>query len=859
MQVKKTQKKKKYKRVESGFSKYKNEILGLILFALGILALFSFAFSDSMGVFGNGITNLMLGFLGITAYVCPFILIVYGVAMIFKKNSHIFELRIIYFSILVVLLSAFMQVAIFDYDEYTGRKFFGSIANFYSQGTKAQGGGVLGGLLSLPFLMTFQVLGTIIILTTISIIDIILLTNVSMAAFLRNVSAYFSKRIKASNENRKLRKAQRQQELEEDTELADELIQDETPVNKKKIINFKIERENRANKVPKKLSNSEATENVDSSASIDEVDAVTENNEQEEFTVSFTGFNELADELVISDINKTNFTNDENLNNNEAINHNEDDILDMESDTSDPNTTGKEPLAISNNENAEDNGEITIPPIEVKPIVYNYPSVDLLDESKEDLSNVKALKNIALEGAKKLEDTLKSFGVEARVINISRGPAVTRYELQPSPGVKVSKIVNLSDDIALNLAAAGVRIEAPIPGKAAVGIEVPNKEMSAVLLRDILESKEFTNHASKLSFSVGKDISGETVVADIGKMPHLLVAGATGSGKSVCINSLIMSILFKASPEEVKLLLVDPKVVELGIYNGIPHLLIPVVTDPKKAAGALNWAVQEMINRYKLFADKGVRDLKGYNAMLKANDEPGILPQVVIIVDELADLMMAAPNDVEDAICRLAQMARAAGMHLVIATQRPSVDVITGVIKANIPSRISFAVSSQVDSRTILDMGGAEKLLGRGDMLFYPVGEPKPLRVKGSFVSDTEVERVVEYIKTQGYSSYDENIIEKINDSSVGNDANSGDNDALLNQAIDMVVDAGQASVSLVQRKFKVGYSRAARIIDQMEARNIVGRFEGSKPRQVLITKQQWIEMQMSEQKSEKQNSQQQV
>lgn len=869
MQAKKTQKKKKYKRVESGFSKYKNEILGLILFALGILALFSFVFSNSMGVFGNGITNIMLGLLGITAYVCPFILIVYGVAMIFKKNSHIFELRIIYFSILVILLSAFMQVAIFDYDEYTGRTFFRSIANFYSQGTKAEGGGVLGGLLSLPFLMTFQVLGTIIILTTISIIDIILLTNVSMAAFLRKVTAFFSKKIKASNENRKIRKAERQKELEENAELADESIQNEAPAKKKKIINFKIERENRENKVPKKLGKDEAAENGESSVSIDEAsDVIAENNEQDEFTVSFTGFNEFADKLVISDINKTNFTNDndENLNNNEAINQNDyienyqnqNDILEMDSDVSAPNTSGKEPLVISN-DNTQDNGEFTIPPIEAKPIVYNYPSVDLLDESKEDLSNVKALKNIALEGAKKLEDTLKSFGVEARVINISRGPAVTRYELQPSPGVKVSKIVNLSDDIALNLAAAGVRIEAPIPGKAAVGIEVPNKEMSAVLLRDILESKEFSNHASKLAFSVGKDISGETVVADIGKMPHLLVAGATGSGKSVCINSLIMSILFKASPEEVKLLLVDPKVVELGIYNGIPHLLIPVVTDPKKAAGALNWAVQEMINRYKLFADKGVRDLKGYNAMLKANNEQGILPQVVIIVDELADLMMAAPNDVEDAICRLAQMARAAGMHLVIATQRPSVDVITGVIKANIPSRISFAVSSQVDSRTILDMGGAEKLLGRGDMLFYPVGEPKPLRVKGSFVSDTEVERVVEYIKTQGYSSYDENIIEKINDSSVGNDANSGDNDALLNQAIDMVVDAGQASVSLVQRKFKVGYSRAARIIDQMEARNIVGRFEGSKPRQVLITKQQWIEMQMSDQKSDKQNSQQQV
>lgn len=871
MQAKKTQKKKKYKRVESGFSKYKNEILGLILFAFGILSLFSFVFKNSMGVFGKGFTNLLLGFLGLTAYICPIILIVYGVAMIFKKNSHIFNLRIIYFSILVILLSAFMQVAIFDYSEYAERSFFRSLSNFYTQGAQSIGGGVIGGLLSLPFLMTFQVLGTIIILTTISIIDIILLTNVSMAAFLRKISAYLSGKVKISNENRKIRKAERLQQLEEENNAVDESISEEAPANKKKVINFKIERESRVSKDQRKLGTDESTNTAENSAVLDNAEAgeniTTEGNEQEEFSVSFTGFNDLADELVMSDINKANFSDDIiGIDKSEDIS--ECGSIDSESQIKKPeeledcdistleNTTCSEQSAQIDNESSQDNGEIIIPPLEVKPIIYNYPSVDLLDESKEDLSNMKALKNIALEGAKKLEDTLKSFGVEARVINISRGPAVTRYELQPSPGVKVSKIVNLSDDIALNLAAAGVRIEAPIPGKAAVGIEVPNKEMSAVLLRDILESKEFINHPSKLAFSVGKDISGETVVADIGKMPHLLVAGATGSGKSVCINSLIMSILFKASPEEVKLLLVDPKVVELGIYNGIPHLLIPVVTDPKKAAGALNWAVQEMINRYKLFADKGVRDLKGYNAMLKANDEQGILPQVVIIVDELADLMMAAPNDVEDAICRLAQMARAAGMHLVIATQRPSVDVITGVIKANVPSRVSFAVSSQVDSRTILDMGGAEKLLGRGDMLFYPVGEPKPIRVKGSFVSDTEVERVVEYIKTQGYSSYDENIIEKINDSSVGNDSNSGDNDPLLNQAIDMVVDQGQASVSLVQRKFKVGYSRAARIIDQMEARNIVGRFEGSKPRQVLITKQQWIEMQMSNSKSEKQSSQ---
>lgn len=833
MQVKKTQKKKKYKRVESGFSRYKNEIIGLIMFALGVLALFGFIFTTSMGVFGIVVTKVLLGLLGATAYICPVILITCGVAMIFKKDTHTFKLRVIYFSILVILISAFLQVAIFEYDEYTGRKFFNSISKFYHDGTNISGGGVMGGLLSLPFLMTFQVLGTIIILTTISVIDIILLTNVSMAAFLRNVSAFFSQKVRAASEKRKLKKAERLLEEEEDLDDDLEGLIDIEPKPKNKIINFKIERESRSKKEPKSMAVAEETP----AQNIAQVDS---ENEKDEFCVGLTGFNDITDELIISDIKGIGFGSELRLT---------DTVVDSEpiaenlSDINHKTETSK-------NIDTQDSGEVIIPPtVQTKPLIYNYPSLDLLDESKDDLSNVKALKNTALEGAKKLEDTLKSFGVEARVINISRGPAVTRYEIQPSPGVKVSKIVNLSDDIALNLAAAGVRIEAPIPGKAAVGIEVPNKDMSAVYLKDMLESKEFVNHPSKLAFSVGKDISGETVIADIGKMPHLLVAGATGSGKSVCINSLIMSILFKASPEEVKLLMVDPKVVELGIYNGIPHLLIPVVTDPKKAAGALNWAVQEMVNRYKLFADKGVRDLKGYNTMLKNSGEQGILPQIVIIVDELADLMMVAPNDVEDAICRLAQMARAAGMHLVIATQRPSVDVITGVIKANVPSRISFAVSSQVDSRTILDMGGAEKLLGRGDMLFYPVGEPKPIRVKGSFVSDTEVERVVEFIKTQGYSNYDENIIEKINDHSTGNDDNAGDNDELLNQAIDMVVDAGQASVSLVQRKFKVGYSRAARIIDQMEARNIVGRFEGSKPRQVLISKQQWMELQMNSKK----------
>ncbi len=827
MKVKKVQKKKKYKRVESGFSKYRNEIMGLITFAFGVLSLFSFIFTESMGVFGRAIAHLLLGFLGATAYIIPVILIICGIAMIFKKDSHTFKVKVIYFGILIILISAFLQVAEFKLDEYKGREFFASLQKFYTDGTSLTGGGIIGGLLSLPFLMTFQVKGTIIILITISIIDIILLTNYSLAVFLKNVSTFVSAKFKEAKENRNIRKAARLQAEEDIEEVIEDVLEEgqEKPA-RKKIINFKIERENRANKAAKKLS----AEQEDTPAS--------DNEElQKEFTVSLQGFNDVADELVVSDMKNIRFGKEMAEKIQEPVLQNQ------------PVEEAKPEEAAKNAVSADStDDEIIIPAaVPAKPIVYNYPSIDLLDMSKDDLLNAKALKNSALDGAKKLEDTLKSFGVEARVINISRGPAVTRYELQPSPGVKVSKIVNLSDDIALNLAAAGVRIEAPIPGKAAVGIEVPNKEMSAVTLREIIESKEFTNHPSKLAFSVGKDISGETVVADIGKMPHLLVAGATGSGKSVCINSLIMSILFKASPEDVKLLMVDPKVVELGIYNGIPHLLIPVVTDPKKAAGALNWAVQEMVNRYKLFADKGVRDLKGYNAHLKANNEEGKLPEVVIIVDELADLMMVAPNDVEDAICRLAQMARAAGMHLVIATQRPSVDVITGVIKANIPSRISFAVSSQVDSRTILDMSGAEKLLGKGDMLFYPVGEPKPLRVKGSFVSDTEVERAVEYIKTQGYSNYDENIIEKINDTSTGHEDNAGDNDELLNQAIDMVVEAGQASVSLVQRKFKVGYSRAARIIDQMEARNIVGRFEGSKPRQVLISKQQWMELQMNE------------
>lgn len=455
------------------------------------------------------------------------------------------------------------------------------------------------------------------------------------------------------------------------------------------------------------------------------------------------------------------------------------------------------------------------------------------------------------ETAMKLQKTLQTFGVNVTITNISCGPSVTRYELQPEMGVKVSKIVGLADDIKLNLAAADIRIEAPIPGKAAVGIEVPNKENTPVMLRDLLESDAFQQSGSKLSFATGRDISGKVVVSDIAKMPHLLVAGATGSGKSVCINTIIMSVLYKAKPDEVKLIMIDPKVVELSVYNGIPHLMIPVVTDPKKAAGALNWAVAEMTKRYQLFAEYNVRDLKGFNERVErlgdveSPDKPEKMPQIIIIVDELADLMMVAPGEVEEAICRLAQLARAAGIHLVLATQRPSVNVITGLIKANMPSRIAFSVSSGVDSRTIIDMNGAEKLLGKGDMLFYPAGYQKPVRVQGAFVSDKEVQAVVEFLKeNSGSVNYNEEIQQQVDSgtSAVGGAGASGqdDRDVLFVEAGKFIIDKDKASIGMLQRMFKIGFNRAARIMDQLASAGVVGEEEGTKPRKVLMSMEEF-------------------
>ena len=487
---------------------------------------------------------------------------------------------------------------------------------------------------------------------------------------------------------------------------------------------------------------------------------------------------------------------------------------------------------------------------------YKFPSIELLNKSVTPKEN--EITNELNNNGMILVDTLKSFNVQTKIVDINRGPAVTRYELQPAAGVKISKITTLADDIALNLAASGVRIEAPIPGKAAVGIEVPNKVVSVVNMRELIASEKFRSSKSKLTVVLGRDISGNIAITDLVKMPHLLIAGSTGSGKSVCINSFIISILYNAGPDEVKLLMIDPKVVELGIYNGIPHLLVPVVTDARKAAGALNWAVNEMLKRYKKFAENNVRDLESYNDLIEKNpfitDKEGEvlekMPQVVIIIDELSDLMMAAPNEVEDYICRLAQMARAAGMHLVIATQRPSVDVITGIIKANIPSRIALAVSSQIDSRTILDMSGAEKLLGRGDMLFSPVGAPKPIRIQGCYVTDKEIESVIKFLKSSQEISYDSKIAEEIEKNAISDNSKSSDSkvsdgnmDPVMSEAIKCIIEAGQASTSLLQRRLRIGYARAGRLIDEMEQMGVVGPYEGSKPRQVLINYQQFLEM----------------
>lgn len=772
------------------------DIVAIIMIALGIFVGVSM-FTDITGVVGEAVKNLLLGLFGGTAYILCFAMIACSIYYIVKREMGKFKGKSIMASILFVCVCVFWHI-IDDVSVDNG--IIGIVSSLWNHGINGEGGGLVGGLIGVPMYSLLSFWGSIIVLIPIALILIICVFEISLSSIGNFFKGLFEREYEVMEEA----------QVEEVPESMPPEMQKELKKLKKQIFDFEKEFADMPEK-PKKKSKKK-----------DVYDPVADMPDTPPFN--------------FDEDNAFGFL-DKHQNEVQATAEPDQQAITQAIDVA------IEEALLPKKKVKEETPQMEIDVVNDH-VDYKYPSLSILKEPEKPSQQAEeALQRTA----KKLIETLHSFGVEARIVDYSKGPTITRYELQPNEGVKISKITNLADDIALNLAAVGIRIE-PIPGKTAIGIEVPNEILSAVYIREVIGTAEFANFKSKLAFALGKDIAGQPVVGDIARMPHLLIAGSTGSGKSVCINSLVTSILYKATPNEVKLVMVDPKAVELGVYNGIPHLLIPVVTDPRKAAGALQWAVNEMTNRYKLFADNNVRDLKGYNAWAKEHDSEE-LPQIVIIIDELADLMMVAPNDVEDSICRLAQMARAAGMHLVIATQRPSVDVITGVIKANIPSRIAFAVRQFVDSKTILDMGGAEKLLGKGDMLYFPIGTSKPMRVQGCFVSDKEVEKIVEFVKGQNEAVYDEDIIEKIEragETPKATEDRGGEADELLPQAVEMAIEAGQASVAMYQRRLKVGYQRAARLIDQMEERGIIGPFDGTKPREVLVTKAQWNEMMMN-------------
>ena len=793
------------------------DIASLLLIAAGIILAF-IIYSNDQGFLGSFISNFVLGgIIGKLTLALPVILIIMGIYVVFRDYS---RLQLKTFQLLLLIVSIAGLLTCFDYPythEQQPESILSAIGELCQLGTQGVGGGLLGAVLAVPLIQGFSmIVAKVIIIAVIAVITF-LVTGIAFSTIIIGIHDWFANMLEMNREEMKARAKNKNNFIVPDVDDDDdEYLQTGTKSRKN------------ANKFKQIMSQTDIVEAAEQlNFSLDDED---EENDEDEETEDIEEFEDTYEE-------------EEEKGKKPAKNKKVIKIVDEEKEE----TKKKVKELFSKKKNVkEDNtpeelnlGHNTIEEYEE----YVYPPISLLNQTKpagRDYST-RELKEIAI----KLQRTLASFNVDAKVTNATKGPTVTRYEIQPNVGVKVSKILNLADDIALNLAAKSIRIEAPIPGKSAVGIEVPNRSTETVWLRDIIESDEFAEAKSKVSFCLGKSIDGDPYIADIAKMPHVLIAGSTGSGKSVCINSILVSLLYKSKPNEVKLILIDPKVVELGVYNGIPHLLIPVVTDPKKAAGALNWAVQEMVNRYNLFAAKGVRDIKGYNELLEAEGEEGVLPQIVVIIDELADLMMVAPNEVEDAICRLAQMARAAGMHLIIATQRPSVDVVTGIIKANIPSRIAFTVSSQVDSRTILDMAGAEKLLGKGDMLYFPIGESKPVRVQGTFVTDKEIEAVVEFIKKNNTVKYNADIIETLDKAGAPKPQEQEDDecDELLTDAIELAVSMGQASASMIQRKFKVGYARAGRIIDQMEERGIVSGYDGSKPRQTLISKEEWEEM----------------
>ncbi len=782
------------------------------LFILSILS--AVLIYTKSGIIGIKLTEVLGGLMGIIRYVIPVGIFAVSIKLASEESRELNYKLAQYVIFLIAIATLMSTFQISSGELIPNKEFTEVIKDGYNIGTTGVGGGAIGVAIAVPLVKLLGVVGAIILSIGVAVLLIVFMFGINTSTILQDMIEKHEERKQERHELREQEKYERMQNknLHSNEELIQKENKEYNKLNKKLEQTEGMENQIKINFGGRILEENEPLKKYDHSK--DDLTPLTKETKRH----LFGNKQEIAEEKIEPDVIENN-------------------LFKQEEEQKQDKT--KEVLQLEHAMVVEDEH-------------YEYPPLELL--GKPPKKTLKGGAKALTDTATKLQKTLYSFGVSAKVENVSVGPAITRYELKPAEGVRVSKIANLADDIALNLAAETIRIEAPIPGKQAVGIEVPNKEKEAVHLREVLGSDEFKENDSKLTVALGKDVAGNIQLADIAKMPHVLIAGSTGSGKSVCINTIITSIIYKSKPSEVKMVMVDPKVVELSVYNGIPHLLIPVVTDPKKAAGALAWAVQEMDNRYNLFAQKGVRDLKGYNKAIEKEEGAGKLPQIVIIVDELADLMMVAAKDVEESICRLAQKARAAGMHLVIATQRPSVDVITGLIKANVPSRIAFAVSSQVDSRTILDSVGAEKLLGKGDMLFFPSGAPKPMRVQGAFVSDDEVEKIVDFIKQNGTATYSEDILETIENGNktdkelMAESEQDDETDPLLSEAIQTVVETGQASTSFIQRRFKVGYARAGRIIDQMEERGIISGYQGSKPREVLMTLEKLNELKMSKQ-----------
>lgn len=809
-----------------------DKIWGIIFLAVGIFLVITTQLNTT-GTFGNAIHSLVFGLFGLMAYALPYYFIALALCLFLRKMQHI-NGRTTFFSFLIFVMLCILNS--YRYlDETNIQLSISAIGDFFDGGIQLRNGGVFGMWLGGLIVKLLGKPGLIIFAVAVIAISVLLVADTP-------ISKYLGKKREQREEKTILREM-----LTEKREAQAKTVPEESGVpiitpshsvpQVKDPLAFPMEEGARQNFM-------QNLEGADFGESI----------------VTNTGFGLDGGNASGAGLGlglSGGFASPENAAT--APNPFMDDFMSVDSVTTEPMGLNAEPEKVSalstpaatenikeirkeNTPTALDNTEMALQAEEnlakkIPATSYVFPPVDLM--KKPRAKQMQMNEHQLQQKAALLENTLQNFHVDARVLNVTQGSSVTRYEVQPAVGVKVSSITKLADDIALNLRAKSIRIEAPIPGKAAVGIEVENEKPDMVSIRELIDSKEFRNASSKISFAVGKDISGRNVIANLKEMPHLLIAGATGSGKSVCINTIITSLLYKASPDEVKLILIDPKVVELGNYNGIPHLLVPVVTDPKKAAAALNWAVNEMTQRYKFFAEESVKDLDSYNELMRANQEPDkVLPKIVIIIDELADLMMVAPSQVEESICRLAQLARAAGMHLIVATQRPSVDVVTGLIKANIPSRIAFSVSSQVDSRTILDVGGAEKLLGKGDMLYSPVGENKPLRIQGPYISDSETARIIDFVKKQGESTYDESVVQTIE---TPEKSQYGEvSDELTEDAIAFIMKQKKASVSMLQRRFRIGYNRAASIIDEIEARGIISPADGSKPRQVLYTEEEY-------------------